>query len=198
MDQSDTRLEHGWTRRLVQWWPGTALLIAGTVLEWAGWYGAAGETLVAKQLPFVLSASIPGAALLTAGALLLGGELTHRGSADVQAMVGSLFGLLTEEAPPEPSEAPNAGPPTGARDGMLVAVPAGTRFHRPDCVLVEGKTGVVPVGPREIEQRHLEACPVCRPPTFGPPAPTVVDAAPAVVDAASGPPGAAGTAAPGP
>ncbi len=107
----------------VRAWTGLVLGAVGAVLLWLGWYEVAGETLVAKQLPFVASASIPGAALVVAGAVLIAGENSRRGSDQAEAMVGALYELLTEPA------AADAAAPPGDADSTVVAVPGGTRYH---------------------------------------------------------------------
>ena len=43
-------------------WLGLTLAAVGAVLLWVGWYRVSGETLVAAQLPYIASASLPGAA----------------------------------------------------------------------------------------------------------------------------------------
>jgi len=152
---------------------GLVLVASGALLLWIGWYEVSGETLVARQLPFVASASLPGLALLTAGALLLGGEI---GATDDRAgaAVDALYRLLTEDeassasgaavavAGPEPP-APELGPGSGEA-ASWVRLPDGTRYHRPSCLLVAGKPAIRAVGAAEIGTDHLEACPVCAPP----------------------------------
>lgn len=88
------------------WW-GVALVVIGAVLLFLGWWGVSGESLVALQLPFVVSASIPGAAVVVAGAVLLAGESGRRNAADSAQMVATLYELLTEASvvsQPDPDE----------------------------------------------------------------------------------------------
>ena len=141
-------------------WIGACLVIAGAVLLVLGWYEIAGETLVARQLPFVASASIPGAALLIAGAVMIGSELARGSSEQAEAMVAALYRLLTEE--PQPAGGPHpAGEGQAASDVAVVAVPGGTRYHRRDCPLVQGKPEVATVDRSEVERRAMQPCPVC-------------------------------------
>ncbi|MGW3407516.1 hypothetical protein ACWDPI_39775, partial [Streptomyces zhihengii] len=53
------------------YWGGIAAAVCGAVLCVLGWYGVSGEPTAARQLPYLASATVPGAALLVAGAVLL-------------------------------------------------------------------------------------------------------------------------------
>lgn len=60
------RLKHGW-RTIAAW---TAIGLGALVLL-IGWIGVSGETLVAKQLPYLISGGIGGLGFLGAGVGLL-------------------------------------------------------------------------------------------------------------------------------
>ena len=141
-------------------WLGVVVTLAGVFLLWLGWYEVAGETVVARQLPFLASASIPGAALVLAGVVLIGAEISRRSNGQAQDMVGALYRLLTEEMQP-PDAATGGERPRSDPD--VVAVLGGSRYHRLDCPLVEGKPDVESVGAAEVAQRALRPCPVCTP-----------------------------------
>lgn len=57
------------TSRLL--WAGLAAAACGAVLCVAGWYGVSGERFAARQIPYLASCTVPGAALIVAGAVLL-------------------------------------------------------------------------------------------------------------------------------
>lgn len=143
-------------------WIGIGLAAAGIGLLWLGWYLAAGETMVAAQLPYLASASLPGAALLAAGAVVVSGEFAGREDRPGWEMVASLYDLLTE-----PAGAAAAGRSPGEEASAPVAVPGGTSYHLPGCVLVESKPGVHPVDGAEVGRLGLVPCPVCTPPPPG-------------------------------
>jgi hypothetical protein len=130
--------------------PGWLLAALGGALCVLGWYAVSGESVTARQLPYLASATAPGIALLT----------------------GGLVWLAVRAAPPagtgEPAAAPDwqapeaAGEP-GVLGGGLVAVPGGTLCHRPGCPLVAGKEQAVPVDAAAVRERGLAPCPVCEP-----------------------------------
>ncbi|MGC0332947.1 hypothetical protein RKD23_005937 [Streptomyces sp. SAI-170] len=136
-------------------WAGWAALAAGAVLCVIGWYGVSGERFAERQLPYLASCTIPGAALIVAAAVLL----AHGRDAIAAARVEELYALLVADEPAE--EEPGAGARPVAPE--LVTVPGGTLVHRADCPLVAGKAGAVPVDERG--RGELAPCPVCEPDT---------------------------------
>ncbi|MET7620231.1 hypothetical protein [Streptomyces sp. NPDC005408] len=135
------------TSRLL-WWGGLAAAAGGAVLCVIGWYGVSGERFAGRQIPYLASCTVPGAALLVVGAVLL-------------AAAGRVAAGVREEAevPQAPAASPNVPPfEPPSSDGPVVCVPGGTLAHRPDCPLVAGKPEVERVG-----DRALGPCPVCEP-----------------------------------
>ncbi|WP_418961321.1 hypothetical protein [Streptomyces tritici] len=128
-------------------WAGLAAAAAGAVLCAVGWYGMSGERFAERQLPWLASGTVPGAALIVAAAVLVAAGAAGRD--------GPPEGGLPAQGPPEsPDEVPwrpsSTDPP--------LRVPGGTLAHRPDCPLVAGKAEAVPAGDEE-----LDPCPVCEP-----------------------------------
>lgn len=129
---------------------GWAVTAAGAALLVVGWYGISGESVVAKQLPYLASATIPGAALLVAGLLLVARAPT--GERDRQLLADLHAALLTSEpAPAEPAD-----------DEGLRATAQGKTYHRTACPLARHGAGQVTEA--EVRERGLEPCPVCEPP----------------------------------
>ncbi|MET9580141.1 hypothetical protein ACLQ2D_38640 [Streptomyces sp. DT199] len=140
-------------------WAGWAALAAGAVLCVVGWYGVSGERYAERQLPYLASCTIPGAALIIAGAVLLA-----RGRESIAARrVEELYGLLVEDGPGGPEEAGRAALAPLAVSGDLLMVPGGTLWHRADCPLVAGKAEAVPVDSKLVASGELDPCPICEP-----------------------------------
>ncbi|MEU6533325.1 hypothetical protein ABZ869_29530 [Streptomyces sp. NPDC046928] len=140
-------------------WAGWAALAAGAVLCVIGWYGVSGERFAERQLPYLASCTVPGAALIVAGSVLL----AHGRGALAAARVEELYGLLVA-AEPDNSErgtSPSAAPL--AVSGRLLMVPGGTLWHRADCPLVAGKAEAVPVDAGLVRGGDLSPCPICEP-----------------------------------
>ncbi|MFI6587690.1 hypothetical protein [Embleya sp. NPDC050493] len=149
-------------RRLLRTHGGWLVGLCGALLCALGWYGVSGERYEARQLPYLASATIPGAALIVAGAVLVVG--TRRGAvgesgavdAELRSMVGRLYELLVEPVPADPMPEP----PTAA---AWVTVPGGARYHRPGCSLVRGKNGVSAVDETTARDKDLRPCRLCDP-----------------------------------
>lgn len=139
----------------------------GAILMLMGWYGASGETEVARQIPFLASGSLPGLALVAGGVAFAVGDRSRRSNDQASAMVASLYHLLTEAAGPEATADAATGEsaeiPTLAERSRLVAVPEGSRYHRAECALVDAKPVLDPVDAAVIEARGLSPCPICEP-----------------------------------
>ncbi|MGW8604709.1 hypothetical protein ACWGLB_37900 [Streptomyces sp. NPDC055893] len=143
-------------------WSGLVAAAGGAVLCVLGWYGISGERFAERQLPYLASCTVPGAALIVAGAVLVvaayalpvrppephGRETAEDGS-------GSVGGPVTGPA----GDGPVAeGTPPPSSDGPPLRVPGGTLAHRPDCPLVAGRPGATEAG-----DAALAPCPVCEP-----------------------------------
>jgi hypothetical protein len=165
---------------------GWLVALCGVLLCALGWYGVSGERYEARQVPYLASATIPGAALIVAGAVLVvgtrrdgaaavsgpsgsAGSLGLSGSsgssvadsdAELRLVMGQLYRLLVEPDPGGASLAPSAGL---LADAPWVAVPGGARYHRRDCSLVRGKDGVHAVDATLAHNRDLRPCRVCDP-----------------------------------
>lgn len=135
---------------------GWAVAGVGALLLVLGWYGVSGEAVVARQLPYLASASLPGAALLLCGAVLVAVERTARGSAETERRVAELHALLVE---PVQEMSPAAG---ADDDAGRLAVAGGSRVHRPGCPLLAGKE-TRPVSPEDVAALGLRDCPLCDP-----------------------------------
>ncbi|WP_409237280.1 hypothetical protein [Streptomyces sp. PA5.6] len=136
-------------------WAAFASLAVGAVLCVLGWYGMSGERFAERQLPYLASCTVPGAALIIAGTLLL----THGRSVLAAARVEELYGLLVSTQPPPP---PQQTPITTNNTPLMI--PGGTLWHRADCPLIAGKPQAVPADATALSTQALAPCPICEPP----------------------------------
>lgn len=148
-------------------WAGWAALAGGAVLCVVGWYGVSGERFAERQLPYLASCTIPGAALIIAGAVLL----AHGRNTLAATRVEELYGLLVAAEPDDAAQSGRAAAGHLATSDDLLMVPGGTLWHRADCPLVAGKAEAVPVDPREPAGGELRPCPVCEAPGRDPAGP---------------------------
>jgi hypothetical protein len=130
---------------------GWILIMVGIILEVLGWYGISGESVVARQLPYLASGSIPGAALMIVGTVVA----VARSGTRTAGQVAELHSALLEPVVTDDAES--------APEPALMAMPDGTTFHRASCALVIGKAEAAEVTEDEITARALRPCPVCEP-----------------------------------
>ncbi|WP_225881953.1 hypothetical protein [Streptomyces aureocirculatus] len=142
-------------------WAAYAALATGAVLCVTGWYGISGERFAERQLPYLASCTVPGAALIVAGAVLL----AHGRGALAAARVEELYGLLValDDQVPGAGPAEQAATPLATSDALLI-VPGGGLLHRADCPLVSGKADAVPPAARDLRAGAAAPCPICAPP----------------------------------
>jgi len=138
------------TRPVVGW----VLAGLGVIAILIGYLGISRESLVAKQLPYLISGGIGGIALVGAGAALIATEDLRRFRTRLdrlEAMMGDLHGaLLSRPDAPSGNGQRGRAEPSG---GDLVA----------DCVMVDGKANVQPVTATAAQRRKLEPCRLCEP-----------------------------------
>ncbi|MFC8126615.1 hypothetical protein [Streptomyces sp. NPDC057302] len=137
-------------------WVAFAALAAGAVLCVVGWYGMSGERFAERQLPYLASCTVPGAALIIAGAVLF----THGRSTLATSRVEELYELLVTAGTPPPAAERKA---PVAISGESLMIPGGTLWHRADCPLVAGKPEAVPADAHIIATGDLSPCPICEP-----------------------------------
>jgi hypothetical protein len=130
---------------------GWLVTAVGAVLLVVGWYGVSGQSVVAKQVPYLASATIPGAALVVAGLLI---AARHQPGERDRQLLADLHGALLEPSPP-PAEAPT--------DGGFWATANGTTYHRPGCTLA--RYGAQRLSAEQVRERGLTPCSVCDPDT---------------------------------
>ncbi|MER5354573.1 hypothetical protein ABT093_30115 [Kitasatospora sp. NPDC002551] len=156
-------------------WAGWALVAVGAVLCVLGWYGVSGERFVEQQVPYLASATVPGAALIVAGAVLAALRPPGRTRTPTPTptptdrRIAHLYALLVEPADTEgtagTADAEGSAVTADGEEpaGPPLAVPGGTLYHRPDCPLVAGKPAAAPVDAAAVRDRGLTPCRLCDP-----------------------------------
>lgn len=140
---------------------GGVLVPLGIIAVLLGWWGAAHSPYVFDQLPYVISGGLLGVGLVFLGGFLYFAhwmtELvkeSRRHSADLLAALDRLEQRLTSAPATQP--AVNGSSVDSAE--RWVATHRGTMAHRPDCVVVAGKSGLRSVSPG---RDGLSLCKLC-------------------------------------
>jgi hypothetical protein len=126
---------------------GWMIAAVGVGLEVVGWYQISGQPTEAQQLPYLASATIPGAALIVAGAVLI----AARRNVNAQSGGGARGTYASTSAV--------------TRSGLW-ALPDGSYVHRGDCPLLDGKPEAFEVtggGATDTSSAPTRPCPICEP-----------------------------------
>jgi hypothetical protein len=159
-DEPDPRLLWRWAGKAARPWIGWAFIGLGAFLVLLGYFGVSRESIVEKQIPYLVSGGIGGVLLCVVGAYFLGTEELRKDSGRLdrlESMVQQLHEalLVPRDGVPEPVGAV----PT---DVELVAVVGGETFHKADCVMAGGKA-IEAVTSASATSSGLRPCPLCEP-----------------------------------
>lgn len=142
---------------------GLGLAIAGFLLIFLGWNGAATYDREPAQLPYLISGGLAGLALVVLASALI---VVNAQRTDRAALLNGLAEL--KEAVERTSLAAASGSTNGSsaivlasalEGGLVIAGP--TTYHRPTCKLLEGR-GVLPsVSVETAEDQGLTPCRAC-------------------------------------
>ena len=140
---------------------GVGLCVAGLLLVFLGWNGAASRNFLPAQFPYLISGGIAGLCLVVIG---VGTIVVQNQRADRAALQRTLEQLI------EAVEHAGAARPNGsaARPSPSDLVAGGDSYHRADCNLVEGRDEALPITSEEAKAQGLEPCRVCAPDTPAP------------------------------
>lgn len=153
---------------------GALLCLAGFVVLAVGWWKISKESIVALQLPYLVSGGIGGILLLGLGGILLVSHdlrLDNRRLEAIEEAIAELRDALLIEldsdgasstaasTAPAPRRAHSNGSYT-SDSPSFVRVAGGTRYHLPDCAVASGKP-VDPVSADEVDE--LQPCKLCAP-----------------------------------
>lgn len=146
---------------------GWVLAGLGALALFLGWYGVSGQTLTAKQLPYLVSGGLTGIALIVLAGVFLATEDVRRqlGRLDrVEQQMAQLYALFVEDL--ANSELPASLPASRQTGEAVLALPNGTSYHRSGCALISGKPAAATVDASDIHRRALRPCRVCTPPSL--------------------------------
>jgi hypothetical protein len=141
---------------------GWILIAAGLLSIFLGWYGASGQSLVAKQIPYLASEGVLGIVLIAMGnrVFMVNDLRRDSGRLDrLEQMVAELHAVLLTRADAQPVAPAASGRPTAK---PFRAVRKGTSYHVPDCAMVAGKDAIS-LSRAEVVSSSLRPCRMCSP-----------------------------------
>ncbi|MDX6285096.1 MAG: hypothetical protein QOG53_581 [Frankiales bacterium] len=147
---------------------GYILVALGLLALLIGWYGVSGESIVAKQLPYIASGGLLGVALVALGGRFMLIQDLRRDSNrldKLETMVNELHTALLARPDAPGRAAYTGGSARASTNGQssYAVLPGGQSFHLPGCAMLEGKEKVSQVKSATVEKRGLTPCPLCEP-----------------------------------
>jgi hypothetical protein len=140
---------------------GAALVGIGIPLIILGWYGAAHTPYTFEQIPYMISGGLLGLALTILGGLFYFAywltrqvHETRRQSDQTEAVYRRIEALISTNGHG------TAGTLVEQPAATFVTTAHGTMFHRPDCVVVKGRTDLRRAN---ADDQKLKPCKICDP-----------------------------------
>src|SRR4051812_21777616 len=137
-DLPDRQLFWRWVWSAVRPVLGWVLAALGGLALLLGWYGVSGQSLTAKQLPYLVSGGLTGIGLLVLAGVFLATEDVRRQLdrlGEVERKIDALYALFAadiSDAAVGRGDLPAVSTAAASRTthGTLLALPAGTSYHR--------------------------------------------------------------------
>lgn len=146
---------------------GVGLAVAGFVLIFLGWNGAASVDRVPSQFPYLISGGVAGLGLVVVGAVLMLVQSGREDRARLRAEIVELREALEQTTMPSAPSGSEGSAPAPDTSDLVVCGPE--VFHDPSCRLLEGRGELPLLSPEAAAEEGLRPCRVCSPPTETPP-----------------------------
>jgi hypothetical protein len=135
---------------------GVVFCLAGLVLVWVGWNGAASYDLDTRQFPYLISGGIAGLCLVNIGVGLFLMQSHRADRARLEENLAGLSRIL------ETLVQVNGGVANGsAAEGLVLA--GSTAYHRPACHLVHNHSRLRTMTSEKAAESGLSPCRSCKP-----------------------------------
>ncbi len=135
---------------------GVVLVAVGILAVAVGWNGAASQTSVIAQVPYLLSGGLIGLSFVVVGAAMIVVTAAREDRARLEGKLDELIEVMAASAA--------AGPASSAPRDVAGLVVAGTAsYHLPGCRLVDGREETGYLTPAEARAQALKPCRVCSP-----------------------------------
>lgn len=140
---------------------GIAYCIAGFVLIFLGWNGAASYNRSFEQTPYLVSGGIAGLGLIVLGAALIVAQSLRHDRVELRGSIDDLRAAVQQLADGGGGVGPVVR--TGGGTGGDTVVASSASYHRPTCRLIQGQAGMTTMTAAEAAAGDLDPCRICDP-----------------------------------
>ena len=144
---------------------GAGLVGIGIPLIILGWYGAAHTPYTFEQIPYMISGGLLGLALTVLGGLFYFAywmtrqvHETRRQSDQTEQVFRRMEAMMSSNGHGAAGEVTSSSP--AGEKAVFVTTARGSMFHRPECVVVKGRTDIKRVSG---DEKNLKPCKICDP-----------------------------------
>jgi len=147
---------------------GIVYCIAGFVLVFLGWNGAATYDNESSQIPYLISGGVAGLALVVVGGALIVAHSLRNDRVELRGAIDDLRGAVEQlgTASAAPAASGSAAPGRIAGSGNVegeVVMAGADSYHSPSCTLIEAQTDVAPMSLADAQASDRVPCRVCTP-----------------------------------
>lgn len=135
---------------------GILFCLAGLVLIWSGWNGAATYDRIEEQFPYLISGGLAGLALVVIGVGLLVIQSARADRVQLEANLAELRRILDRM-----TGTTTDNDVRGADEGGSLVVAGPNAYHRPDCRLVSGRSWLTTMPEDAAQEAGLVPCRTC-------------------------------------
>lgn len=139
---------------------GLAFVTVGFVMIGKAWDGAAGQNIIMAQFPYLLSGGFMGLALVVTGCTLL---FLSTVRAERQIMTDRFDEMLTLLSRNLGRLSISSNGSAGSQEHVVATSEA---YHRPDCTILQGKSGLSTIPVVQAAAEGLAPCRTCEPPVI--------------------------------
>jgi hypothetical protein len=141
---------------------GIGYCIAGFVLVFLGWNGAASYNRTFEQFPYLISGGVAGLGLIIIGAALMVGQSLRNDRVELRASIDELRAAVDQLGGAGGAVAGNRAA-TGAGVGAGEVLASQSSYHRAGCRVIDGQVGLTVMTAAEAAASGRSACRICTP-----------------------------------
>ena len=138
---------------------GIGYCIAGFVLVFLGWNGAASYNRTFEQFPYLISGGVAGLGLIIIGAALMVGQSLRNDRVELRASIDELRAAVEQLGGGGVAGGSSRVAPSGS--GEVLA--SQNSYHLASCRVVDGQVGLTVMTVTEAAASGRSACRICNP-----------------------------------
>lgn len=142
---------------------GAALVVAGGVILYLGYNGAATNPVVQAQMPYVISGGLLGLGLMALGGIAVAVHVILQVQADFRTELSAMRESMEQLSEAMSHQLFRDTAPSSNGYATVLVTRGATSFHREDCRLVQRAEHLKALPREEADREGLTPCRICKP-----------------------------------